>query len=151
MKKTALIIFFSLMSIFTVKGFVINPLYVNDVAPYIFVGPMVVEYAIDGDEETVRLLEPFAANGILHFVGRALPVSRGTFGHVFEFDLDFLEDEPRILAQFHGILGGHFTADHFVYGILVAGFAQRGRITITRVFFTDEAADRWLDTVRLAF
>ena len=151
MKKLFLLIIIIIIAVFPVAGFINNPIFVNDVWPHIFVGPMVVEYALGADSETIELLQPFAVNGILHFVGLAIPVSRGPFGQVFEFDLDFLEDTPRILGQFRGILEGRFRPEHFQDGILVSGFATAGQIVITRVFFCDEEADRWLDTVRLAF
>ena len=127
-----------------------EPVYLNG----LFAGPYICEFAVNGPRrELIREVEPFLQNGRLYFFDFAFPVSSGNLRPGFEFNLDH-EDEfiekPRILAVYRGQARGSLPSD-IPNGIPVAGYAERGSITITHVFFTWEEAENWGYTVQLAF
>ena len=124
--------------------------YIHDINPHLFVGPIVCEFAINGDINILRMVEPYIFNNRLYFTGLALPVNAGSLRSGFEFNLDLFEDDPRIVAIYQGSPGDPVLKQHEEDGLLVAGYAQQGSIVITHVFFDTESADRWTNTVRLA-
>ena len=127
-----------------------DPIYIHDIPNVLYVGPLVCEFATDGNVNMIRIVEPYIYNGKLFFAGLAFPVSPGNLGPNFEFNLDFLEDNPRILGMYNGSIRENITNEHVENGLFVAGYAQPGSIIIDHIFFDMESADRWANTVRLA-
>ena len=152
MKKIlcCLILAFLFIPVISIESQENEPIFVHDIYPHFFVGPFVCEYAIDGDVDMIRIVEPYVHSGRLYFLGIALPISSGSLRQDFEFNVDLFEDTPRIRAVYHGTLRDPITREHTENGVFVAGYAQRGSIIITNVFFDMETANRWASTVRLA-
>ena len=127
-----------------------EPVYIHDIYPHLFVGPLICEYAINGDINILRMIEPYIQNDRLYFTGLAFPISTGSLRTGFEFNVDFFEDNPRIKAVYQGSLTDPVSREDEEEGLLVAGYAQPGSIIITHVFFDLESADGWANTVRMA-
>ena len=144
------VVFFG--SAFVIKGQNRGPVYVHDVSPpAFFIGPFVSEFALNGNREMIDVVNPFVHNGRLYFHGHAFPVTTGNLRQSFEFNTDFGHNPPRIMAVYRGSLRGRIESGHVNYGMLVAGYATRGSIVITHVFFDEESLRNWVSSVRFAF
>ena len=141
------ILFFAAVSVETQVN---EPVYIHDIYPHFFVGPLVCEFALNGDIDIMRMVEPYVYNGRLYFLGLAFPTSTGNLRQTFEFNIDLYEDNPRIGAVYQGASRDLIVREHVENGIFAAGYALAGSIIITHVFFDMESANRWANTVRLA-
>ena len=113
-------------------------------------GPYIVEFAINGPrKDLIKELEPFIQNGRIYFYEIAIPISTGNLRPGFEFNLDY-EDEylvnPRIKAIYRGQARDTLPDDWGAYP--VAGYAERGAIVITHVFYSGDEEEAWLSTIR---
>ena len=126
-------------------------------------GAVVTEWAANGtNREGLEIAEHFVQNGRLYFVGAALPMSEGNLVPGFEFDLDWhYHRSPRITAVYRGPPRGpppcgRLLTEPFLnpavrnIGLYVAGYAVRGSITITHVFFSDEEERQFSNSVRMS-
>ena len=116
----------------------------------LFAGPNICEFAVDGPRrELIREVEPFVQNGRLYFACAALPISNGNLRSGFEFNLDWEQDALRIKALYQGQPRGSLPPEVAIE-VNVAGYAERGSIIITHVFFTKEE-ESFINSVRSAF
>ena len=126
-----------------------DPIYVNGL---LLVGPKIVEFAVDGPRRyLIQQIERFIQNGRVHFFCLAFPISRGYLHPGFVFSIESEEEfilRPRMIARYFGLQRDFVPQGELVF---VAGYAERGVIVITNVFFCFAEAEKWLNSVRLAF
>ena len=151
MKKLLAFLFFSLAAAVIVHGQAGGPVYVNDVLPFMPIGPFVVEYALGGSGEAIDVIKPFIHNNRLYFIGLALPVTSNNLRRGVEFNLDLFQDAPGIRAFYPRNISSRINSGHLQNGMIVSGFAMRGSITITDVFFDIESIENWSSSRRFAF
>ena len=130
-----------------------EPVYLDDF--WGFLGSYVFEFALNGDKEMIREVEPFVQNNRLYFIGIGIPMSTGNLRPDFEFNLDFFISgtSPRIKAMYRGTSRIPITKGYIEdveNGVIVSGYAERGSIIITHAFSSLEEAERWAANVRLA-
>ena len=125
-----------------------EPIYLNNP----LIGPYISEFALNGLSAKTTGMEPFIQNGRIYFCGIALSISAGSLRPGFEFNLDLGEHfyRPRIKAVYRGQQSDPVPPDA-VEGIFVAGYAERGSIIITDVFFSLDDMVLWGDTVQLEY
>jgi hypothetical protein len=108
-------------------------------------GGFVCEFAENGTRnEEMEDYEPFVQNGKLYFIAIAQPKSNGKLRDGFEF---ILSEDYRTSGVYKGRQTNQVNSADTVF---VAGFAEKGKITITNIFPDDESLEKWADTVKLA-
>ena len=116
------------------------------------IGESIVEFAQGGRRTWLYShLLPYLHNDRLYFFSMAFPLSIGHLHNGFRFNIEFSEayfTRPRLLAVYQGLQRDHVPAFE---AIPVRGFAERGRIIITHVFFCMDEAGQWLENVKVAF
>ena len=118
-----------------------------------FVGQYVCEFAINGLTDSIQDIKPLIHNGRLYFLTPALAISTGNLRPGFEFNLDFDNiDKPRIKAIYRGQARDPVPSKtNKEENIMIAGYAERGSIIVTNVFFDEQKLEEWATTVRFSF
>jgi hypothetical protein len=111
-----------------------------------FLGDIVCEYAENGlkDQDIATIIKPYIVSGKFYFVSLALPVKNGDLKPGFEFALSESRDT---LGVYEG------TQKIFINSpetVVVSGFAEPGKITVTGVFSDEESFNKWAGTVKFA-
>jgi hypothetical protein len=114
-------------------------------------GVVVCEFAENGTKNAgMETLDPFIQEGKLYFICTAFPIEGGNLKPGFEFTLS---DERQIKAVYSGqqtfFVSPRFSP-YFPENLWVAGFSENGAVTVTDVFLTEAAFQKWLVTVKLA-
>jgi hypothetical protein len=125
-----------------------EPVYVNG----LFAGAYITEFAANGsNKDAITELEPYIQKGKVYFLCPALPISTGNIKQGFEFTLDLKSgnfiSSPRVRGIYRGSQNTTITANQ---PCIAAGYAERGKITITHFFPDRNAAEEWAKTVKLA-
>jgi hypothetical protein len=119
---------------------VVDPVYVNTIMGY-----FPSEFAENGTTTIeMQFFEPYVQNDRLYFICFGSPVKSGNLKPGFEFRLS---EDHEIVSVYQGRQTEYVNSADFV---ITAGFAQKGAITITNVFFDEEAMEAWAETVTLA-
>jgi hypothetical protein len=119
-----------------------EPVYVNG----LFLGPYVCGFAENNlAYEYMKELEPFIKNRRLYFLCAGIPVNSGNLKPGVEFALS---EAHSVLAKYQGTRTDFVNSDH---ALLVAGFAEIGKITVTDVFLDEKALEQWAATVKFAY
>jgi hypothetical protein len=121
-----------------------GPVYLNN----FLLGPYICEFAANGPrQELIAEIQPYVQNGRVYFLCWGFPISSGSLRPGFEFNLDREEqffNNPRIKAVYRGTQNDICNIEL----CFVAGYAERGMIIITQVFFDDKVYEEWVKSVR---
>jgi hypothetical protein len=106
-------------------------------------GSYVCEYAENGTKKAeMKDLIPYITDGKFFFVCLAAPVKAGNLSRGFEFSLSNVEQH--IKGKYNGS-----RTDSIQNQRIVAGYAEKGKITITDVFIDDKQFEQWSKTVKI--
>jgi hypothetical protein len=102
------------------------------------IGPYICAYAEKGIFEEIKSLEPYLKNKKIYFITYGYPLNVGNLQKGFEFQL---AAEYEITGKYSGK-----QTDAVEGKVIVAGFAEVGKITITNVFFDEDSLEKWVTT-----
>jgi hypothetical protein len=119
-----------------------EPVYVN----IWFLGDFVCEYAENGiSSEDMKSLQPFLQKDQkLYFVCFGLPLKTGNLRSGFEL---VLAEGRNVLGIYRGTQRDYVNSTD---PVIIAGFAEPRKITITQVFLDEESFEKWTETVKFA-
>jgi hypothetical protein len=146
--------------------FVLTPLLFgqqNDEPVYVIYNDMII-FAIEYAKNTIskndlKKIEPYLRNGRLYFASSAWPLAAGNLSPGFKFEIgEQFKDIPAFMklkppGPYTAVYsGGQKDKMDPSSPVFIAGFAEKGKITATRVFsFSDTTAlQQWAATVKIA-
>jgi hypothetical protein len=98
----------------------------------------------DINNEALKPISPYIQKGKLYFIFPAAPVKSGSLKPGFEFSLT--NDEKRIKGKYQGKNTDTIKENT---ALVVAGYAEKGNIVITHVFFDEVTLENWMKTIKI--
>ena len=109
-------------------------------------GLVACEFAENGTQDPeMKEFEPYVKNGRLYFLGLGAPVKTGKLTNGFEF---VFSEKHKVRGAYNG---RQTDAINSTETLGVAGYAEKGKIIVTHVFFDTDSMEAWAKTVKLAF
>jgi hypothetical protein len=124
-----------------------EPIYVLD----LWLGADITEFAANGQRrDLIAEAQSYIQNGRIYLSCLAFQKSTGNLRNGFEFTVDTNDDgwvtNPRVRAVYRGSQQNVVSRNED--GYFVAGYAERGTITITHFFPDDHSAEEWEKTIQ---
>jgi hypothetical protein len=119
-----------------------DPVYVN----IWFLGDFACEYAENGiRNEDMKSLQPFIQKDQkLYFVCFGLPLKSGNLRSGFEL---VLAEGRNIMGIYNGTQRDYVNSTD---PVIIVGFAEPRKITVTQVFSDEESFEKWAETIKIA-
>jgi hypothetical protein len=118
-----------------------EPVYISN----LFVGPYICEFAANGTEnKEMKDFIPYIFDGKLYFFCRATPAKSGNLRPGFEFYL--ANDVKSIKGKYQGNKTDYISSE--MNFIPIAGYAEKGKITVTQVFLDEQSLEQWSKTIK---